>query len=742
MLILWSEPHRPRKLCALATFIVVMLGAAEMQAATLTLSWDRNPEPDIAGYVISYGTSSGSYTTSVDVGNVTTWTTSLPSGFRYFFAAQAYNSAGWRSTLSSEVSADLSQTSAPSITSLSPSSGSIGTVVIINGANFGPSQGTSTVRFNGTAAAPTSWSASAIAVPMPNGATTGPIVVTVNNVASNGAPFTVTTSSLPAPWLSQDIGSPSIAGQASYSAGIFTVLGAGSDIWGITDQFHFVYQPLDGDGEIVARVAAVENTDAWTKAAVMIRSDLTANAAYAMAAVTSLNGTVFQSRSTAGGASTFVPGTTAGAPQWIRVVRSGNTLSGYSSADGLQWAAIGTSAITTGSTVYVGLAVTSHNPSTVATATFTNVAVTSSSWLSQDIGNPSVAGQASYSSGTFTVLGAGADIWGISDQFRFVYQPLDGDGEIVARVAAVENTDAWTKAAVMIRGGLTANAAYAMAAVTSLNGTVFQSRSTAGGASTFVTGTTAGAPQWIRVVRSGNTLTGYSSADGSTWTAIGRSTITTGSTVYIGLAVTSHNPSAAATATFTNVAVTGSPWLSQEIGSPSVAGQASYSAGTFTVLGAGADIWGTGDQFHFVYQPLDGDGEIVARVATVENTDAWTKAAVMIRSDLTANAAYAMAAVTSLNGTVFQSRSTAGGASTFVTGTTAGAPQWIRVVRSGNTLSGYSSADGLTWAAIGTSTITTGSTVYVGLAVTSHDPSTVATATFTNVAVTKGATTN
>jgi regulation of enolase protein 1 (concanavalin A-like superfamily) len=533
-----------------------MLGTAEMQAATLTLSWDRNPEPDIAGYIISYGTSSGSYTTSVDVGNVTTWTISLSSGFRYFFAAQAYDTAGLRSPMSSEVSADLSQTSAPSITSLSPSSGSIGTVVIINGANFGSSQGTSTVTFNGTAAAPTSWSANAIGVPAPSGATTGPIVVNVNDVASNGATFAVVTSSLPAPWLSQDIGSPSVAGQASYSAGMFTVLGAGSDIWGITDQFRFVYQPLDGDGEIVARVATVENKDAWTKAAVMIRGDLTANAAYAMAALTSLNGTVFQSRSTAGGPSTFVMGTTAGAPQWIRVVRSGNTLSGYSSADGSTWTATGMSTITTGSTVYVGLAVTSHNPSVTATATFTNVAVTGSPWLSQDIGSPGIAGQASYSAGTFTVLGAGSDIWGITDQFHFVYQPLDGDGEIVARVATVEGKDAWTKAAVMIRSDLTANAAYAMAAVTSLNGTVFQSRSTAGGASTFVTGTTAGAPQWIRVVRSGNTLSGYSSADGLTWAAIGTSTITAGSTVYVGLAVTSHDPSTVATATFTNVAVT------------------------------------------------------------------------------------------------------------------------------------------------------------------------------------------
>jgi regulation of enolase protein 1 (concanavalin A-like superfamily) len=372
----WSGIHHSRRLCALVTFIVVMLGAAEMQAATLTLSWNHNPEPDIAGYVISYGTSSGIYTTSVDVGNVTTWTTTVASGFRYFFVAQAYDTAGLLSTMSSEVSADLTQTSAPSITSLSPASGSIGTVVTISGANFGASQGTSTVTINGATVTPTSWSASAIALPIPNGAVTGPIVVTVNNVASNGATFTVVTSNLPAPWLAQDIGSPSVAGQASYSSGTFTVLGAGSDIWGSTDQFQFVYQPLTGDGEIVARVAGVENEDAWSKAAVMIRGDLTANAAYAMAAVTSLNGTIFQSRSSAGGASTFLTGTTAGAPQWIRVVRSGNTLSGYYSADGSTWAALGTSTITLGSTVYVGLAVTSHNPAGAATAIFTNIAVT------------------------------------------------------------------------------------------------------------------------------------------------------------------------------------------------------------------------------------------------------------------------------------------------------------------------------------------------------------------------------
>jgi hypothetical protein len=80
----------------------------------------------------------------------------------------------------------------PSITSLSPTSGVIGTSVTIAGANFGSTQGTSMVKFSGVAAVPTSWSATSIAVPVPAGATTGNVVVTVGGVASNGVSFTVT----------------------------------------------------------------------------------------------------------------------------------------------------------------------------------------------------------------------------------------------------------------------------------------------------------------------------------------------------------------------------------------------------------------------------------------------------------------------------------------------------------------------------------------------------------------------
>jgi hypothetical protein len=80
---------------------------------------------------------------------------------------------------------------APAITSLNPASAVVGTSVTITGTNFGASQGTSTVKFNGTTATPGSWNATTIVVPVPTGATTGPVVVTVNGVASAGVTFTV-----------------------------------------------------------------------------------------------------------------------------------------------------------------------------------------------------------------------------------------------------------------------------------------------------------------------------------------------------------------------------------------------------------------------------------------------------------------------------------------------------------------------------------------------------------------------
>jgi len=178
-----------------------------------------------------------------------------------------------------------------------------------------------------------------------------------------------------------------------------------------------------------------------------------------------------------------------------------------------------------------------------------------SPWQTKDIGSVGQTGSATYSNGSFTVKGSGADIWGTADAFRFVYQGLNGDGEIKAKVTSQTNTDAWAKAGVMIRESLTAGSKHAFTCVTPSNGLAFQRRASTDGTSDHTSGGSGTAPVWVRLVRSGNAFTSYRSSDGSSWTQIGSATISMASQVYVGLAVTSHNNSAISTAVFENVTV-------------------------------------------------------------------------------------------------------------------------------------------------------------------------------------------
>jgi len=119
------------------------------------------------------------------------------------------------------------------------------------------------------------------------------------------------------------------------------------------------------------------------------------------------------------------------------------------------------------SQVYIGLALSSHNNSALATATFDAVSVTTGSgslpagWTYTDVGAAGAAGSGTESGGTVTIKAAGADTWGTADAFGYASTTLTGNGQIVARVASVQNVNAWTKAGVMVRNGLTAGAAHA-----------------------------------------------------------------------------------------------------------------------------------------------------------------------------------------------------------------------------------------------------------------------------------------
>jgi hypothetical protein len=177
-------------------------------------------------------------------------------------------------------------------------------------------------------------------------------------------------------------------------------------------------------------------------------------------------------------------------------------------------------------------------------------------WTDGDIGAPGIAGSATFSNGTFTVKGGGADIWSTSDHFNYASESIAGNVTITARVASQQNTNAWAKSGVMIRASRAANSAFVHVFVTPGHGVNMQVRRSTGASASQVA-QVAGrvAPQWVRIVRSGNTFTGFTSTDGVTFTRVGQVTLTMTTNALEGLSVCAHNNAALNTSTFDNVTI-------------------------------------------------------------------------------------------------------------------------------------------------------------------------------------------
>ena len=184
---------------------------------------------------------------------------------------------------------------------------------------------------------------------------------------------------------------------------------------------------------------------------------------------------------------------------------------------------------------------------------------------------------------------------------------------------------------------------------------------------------------------------------------------------------------------------------------PSVGSFVEGPIGTYTITATGADIWNQADEFHFAYKTLTGPGTITAKVESVENTNVWAKAGVMIRETLDAGSKFAAVYITpttaagdATNGCRFQARTDTGIGATSDTSVSTPeqraviAPYWIRLERdvAGN-FRGYYSADGSNWQLlVWRPSIPMSSNVYVGLALTSHDNAFTGEAVFSNVTIT------
>ena len=534
---------------------------------------------------------------------------------------------------------------APSITGLSPTSGPVGTLVTIAGSNFGATQGSSMIALGGTTAAVVSWASTSVAAIVPSGVSSGSFTVTVNGTPASSSSFTVTA--LPSGWSDGDLGSVGVAGSATYANGTFTEEGAGSEIYGTADGFNFLYQPLSGNGTIIARVVNVQGGNSYAAAGVMIRETLTAGSTNAKTAYwPTYHSNYFDVRTTTGGSTSEPGANSATLPCWVEVVRSGSSFTSYTSPDGVNWSQLGsTQTISMAQNVYIGLAVTSANTSALATATFDNVSVNSTAAPAPVISG--VYPGAGVVGSQITIAGSG---FGSSQGSSLV----NLNGELVT-------VNSWSSTSIAI---------------------------------TIPSGATSG-NLVVSVAPSMNDSNPY-------FLQIG--------TQLLG------------------------SWTDVDVGSVGLAGSASYANSVFTVNGSGQGVFSSADELNFMWQPLSGDGSIVARVVSLTG-NASPPAGVMIRETLNANANSAFSAYRSST-MFFVERSTTGASSSYQTGTGGALPYWVALSRVANTFTSYTSIDGVNWVQVGTAeTISMAQNVYIGLAVSSDDNTSLSTAVFDNVSL-------
>ncbi|MCW1925718.1 fibronectin type III domain-containing protein [Luteolibacter arcticus] len=172
-----------------------------------------------------------------------------------------------------------------------------------------------------------------------------------------------------------------------------------------------------------------------------------------------------------------------------------------------------------------------------------------------------------------------------------------------------------------------------------------------------------------------------------------------------------------------------------DVGALSTPTLAGVSGEVYTVSASGADIGGSADAFGFVHQTLADEITLIARIASLDNSNPAAKAGLMIRSGTAANAVYAGVFVTPSSGVLFQRRTSAGG--TTSTTTTAGlqAPVWLKLVRQGSLISSFFSADGIAWTSAGTATLTMPGGLEAGFVVTAKDNTKAAQAVIDNVSI-------
>ena len=372
-------------------------------------------------------------------------------------------------------------------------------------------------------------------------------------------------------------------------------------------------------------------------------------------------------------------------------------------------------------------------------------------FVARDVGAVPVPGTTD-AVGSAIRLAGGGDAWGDADGLHLFAKPLAAGGTLTARLAEVSGPDAWSKVGLTVRASDAPDAAHVSVYATPGAGRHVQLRAADGAVTQSLPLGDGSGAVWLRLTRDGDAVAAYTSADGQTWTLAASVTAALGTEVQAGLVASATDytgTNALAVGVFESLSLepaqTGglpAPWASQDIGSVSAEGGATFSGDQFVVQGSG-DVWGGADGFHFLHQTVTGDATIQAEIVRFAAPRAWAKAGPMIRGGLTDQAAHASLFATFEAGMHLQSRGEAGADTESAPALGQDVPVWLRLQRRGGTVRSATSTDGVAWTPGPEVAIGLPATAELGLAVTATDfenAGQIGIATFRNVQVTPGGT--
>jgi regulation of enolase protein 1 (concanavalin A-like superfamily) len=602
--------------------------------------------------------------------------------------------------------------------------------------------------------------------------------------AAAAAPYATAAGDV-APWKSADIrnsGGTTVR-TGSGATEVIRLTAGNGDIWDVRDAFRFRYLRVTGDGSITAKVDSFTSTNYWSKAGVMIRADESASSVNFASLLTGGSGIVSQNRSEAGGQpyTAMFPTASNGrtAPYWLRVTRAGLNVTAAMSVNGTTWVTL----ITTTSTklpptMLFGLAL-ARNGGSSPTVAFSNISVT----------------------GTVDTTAVDADLepgFLANKVVRWPTYESDSRSLIVQTSDSTDDSSAYggmlpsgccDKYSYRVHGKLYSFDTYSnnpsAVALDKLNvglgspsplGTDDRNRNyqptmlpaPVGGKRWLVMSSGRAYGNYVNTLPRGEVGQDSSNADpedprtlskaiGKLWVAAINDGVSAGADrSYAPFFLPNQNLTDAVineraywALDQCKASLVGAPpaipppgplpdlsWLSRDI--RSTPGTTTVKDSSVVLTASGDDIWGTQDGMRMRYKRVTGNGTITARVASMTTPDGWTKAGVMLRNSLDAGSVHGFGMAAKGQGYVdMQWRDTTNGGSNWGGGNVLPVPQWVRLTRSGTTVTFLTSPDGLVWTTVRTRTLTNLTTaLYAGIALTAHNAGLTATAQFDNVSIT------